>query len=131
MSPGAAVLAFHIAFGIPTPEAPQFPPQSRRELRWRLDNEERIEALDADEENDIVAFAEEMADRAIVLFGQAWEHGIDLEAVIAEKMRANMSKLGPDGKPVLRADGKVLKGENYQPADTASVLSQMGFADVR
>jgi predicted HAD superfamily Cof-like phosphohydrolase len=91
-------------------------------LRWRLDNEERAEAVIADEANDLVNFAEEMADRAIVLFGQAWEHGIDLEAIIAEKMRANMSKLGDDGKPVLRADGKVLKGPNYRPADTFAVL---------
>ncbi len=127
MSPGAAVKAFHAAFGIPTPETPQFPPVNRRLLRWRLDNEELTEALEADGENDIVAFAEEMADRAIVLFGQAWEHGIDLEAVIAEKMRANMSKLGPDGKPVLREDGKVLKGPAYQPADTAAVLRRMGY----
>lgn len=127
MSPGAAVKTFHAAFGIPTPETPQFPPDERRSLRWRLDNEERIEAIVADEENDIIAFAEEMADRAIVLLGQAWEHGIDLEAVIAEKMRANMSKLGLDGKPVLRADGKVLKGPNYAPADTAAVLRRQGY----
>lgn len=127
MTSGAAVKAFHSAFDIPTPATPQFPSQSRRELRWRLDNQERVEAIVADEENDIVAFAEEMADRAIVLLGQAWEHGIDLEAVIAEKMRANMSKLGPDGKPILRPDGKVLKGPNYAPADTASVLRRMGY----
>lgn len=126
-TPGAVVKAFHIAFSIPIPETPQFPPHDRRELRWRLDNEERVEAIVADEENDLVAFAEEMADRAIVLLGQAWEHGIDLEAVIMEKMCANMSKLGTDGKPVLRADGKVLKGPNYAPADTASVLRRQGY----
>lgn len=124
---GALVKAFHIAFGIPTPDRPQFPTEARRNLRWTLDFEERAEAMDADIENDLPAFAEEMADRAIVLFGQAWEHGIDLEAVIAEKMRANMSKLGADGKPVLRADGKVLKGAGYVPADTVRVLRGMGY----
>jgi predicted HAD superfamily Cof-like phosphohydrolase len=126
---GSVVKKFHIAFDIPTPSRPQFPPEARRLLRWTLDEEERKEALEADAANDLIAFAEEMADRAIVLFGQAWEHGIDLEAVIAEKMRANMSKLGADGKPILREDGKVLKGPNYRPADTASVL--MSAVEVR
>lgn len=126
MSAGELVRKFHEAFDIPTPPTPGFPSAHRRKLRWTLDNEERLEAIFADEENDILSFAEEMADRAIVLFGQAWEHGIDLERVIAEKMRANMSKLGPDGKPVLRADGKVMKGPNYVPANTEAVLRMMG-----
>lgn len=28
---------------------------------------------------------------------------------------SNMSKLGPNGKPIYREDGKVLKGPNYKP----------------
>lgn len=47
---------------------------------------------------------------------------IDLDAAIAEVHRANMSKLGDDGKPVLRADGKVLKGPNYRPPDLSVAL---------
>ena len=128
MSPGQLVYQFHVAVGVPTPSTPQWPSRERRELRWTLDNEEREEAIMADLCDDLTAFAEEMADRAIVLFGQAWEHGIDLEAIIEEKMRANMSKLGDDGKPILRADGKVLKGPNYKPADTALIMSAMGYA---
>jgi predicted HAD superfamily Cof-like phosphohydrolase len=44
----------------------------------------------------------------------ARRYGIDLDRAVAEVHRANMSKLGPDGQPVLRADGKVLKGSDYR-----------------
>lgn len=48
--------------------------------------------------------------------------GIDLDAAVTEVHRANMSKLGDDGHPVLRADGKVLKGPNYTPPNMAGAL---------
>lgn len=41
----------------------------------------------------------------------------DFDRVFAEVHRSNMSKLGDDGKPIFREDGKVLKGPNYSPAD--------------
>jgi predicted HAD superfamily Cof-like phosphohydrolase len=46
--------------------------------------------------------------------------------VYAEVHRSNMSKLGPDGRPVRRHDGKVLKGPNYREAD---VLTAMGIIE--
>ena len=36
-----------------------------------------------------------------------------IEAVFEEIQRSNMSKLGEDGQPIYREDGKVLKGPNY------------------
>lgn len=60
-------------------------------------------------------------------YGTALVHGIDLDAVIAEIHRANMTKLGPDGRPLLRADGKVLKGEHYRAPDVAGVLREQGW----
>ena len=38
----------------------------------------------------------------------------------------NMSKLGPDGKPIYRADGKVLKGPGYFKPDIAGALKGAG-----
>ena len=35
---------------------------------------------------------------------------------------SNMSKLGEDGKPVYREDGKVMKGPNYKPADLSDLV---------
>ena len=52
------------------------------------------------------------------------EHGMQdkIEAVFKEIQRSNMSKLGEDGKPIYREDGKVLKGPNYFKPDIAKVL---------
>ena len=51
----------------------------------------------------------------IFLCGTILEHGMQykIEEVFNEIQRSNMSKLGDDGKPIYREDGKVLKGPNY------------------
>ena len=54
--------------------------------------------------------------------GTAVEFGIPLDAVMAEIHRANMSKLMPDGTPLLREDGKVMKGPNYTPPNIKNIL---------
>lgn len=46
----------------------------------------------------------------------------DFDRIFAEVHRSNMSKLGEDGKPIYREDGKVLKGPNYSPADLSFLL---------
>jgi NTP pyrophosphatase (non-canonical NTP hydrolase) len=55
----------------------------------------------------------ELADLMYVVIGTAVTFGLPLEEVFAEVHRSNMSKLGADGKPIYREDGKVLKGPNY------------------
>ena len=57
----------------------------------------------------------EMADVQYVLSGMAVTFGLPLEAVFGRVHDSNMSKLGEDGKPALREDGKVLKGPRYHP----------------
>jgi len=59
-----------------------------------------------------------------IAYEAAHAHGINLDAVLAEIQRSNMSKLGEDGKPIYRADGKVLKGKNFFAPDIAAVLAQ-------
>lgn len=71
--------------------------------------------------------AHELADVVYVAYGTALVHGVDLDAVIAEVHRSNMSKLGPDGSVSRRADGKVLKGEHYAAPDVAGVLRRQGW----
>ena len=51
-----------------------------------------------------------------------------LKAVFEEVHRSNMSKLGKDGKPIRREDGKILKGPNYSPADIKKVLKEFDNA---
>ena len=90
--------------------------RARVEAAWG-----RAAAAD-DGERDTAAAADALADLVYVVYGMALETGIDLAAVLAEVQRSNMSKLGADGRPVYREDGKVLKGPGYFPPDVAGVL---------
>ena len=71
---------------------------------------------------DTVETADALADLVYVIYGMALETGIDLAAVLSEVQRSNMSKLGADGRPIYREDGKVLKGPGYFRPDVAGVL---------
>ncbi|WP_406495866.1 hypothetical protein OHB06_36240 [Streptomyces sp. NBC_01604] len=71
--------------------------------------------------------AHELADVVYVAYGTALVHGIDLDAVIAEIHRSNMTKRGPEGRIDRRADGKVLKGDHYEAPDVAGVLRRQGW----
>lgn len=81
------------------------------------------EALGNDQNNrDIVETADALADLVYVIYGMTLECGIDLEAVLKEVQASNMSKLGEDGKPIYREDGKVLKGPNFFEPDIKKAL---------
>jgi predicted HAD superfamily Cof-like phosphohydrolase len=124
--PMQCVLQFHRAFGLPgaaRPLAAATVPAGLAELRIALLVEEVQEFADAARSGDLVALADALADIAYVTYGAALTYGIDLDAVLREIHRANMSKLGPDGRPVLRGDGKVLKPATYRPPDVQAVLA--------
>ena len=71
-------------------------------------------ALESDDgTRDTVETADALADLVYVIYGMALETGIPLDDVLREVQAANLSKLGADGKPIYRADGKVQKGPNY------------------
>ncbi len=57
----------------------------------------------------------ELADLVYVCFQYAENMEWDLEEALDRVHKSNMSKLGLDGKPIRRADGKVLKGPKYKP----------------
>ena len=57
----------------------------------------------------------ELADLVYVCYQFAASQEWDLDEAMHRIHQSNMSKLGEDGKPIYRADGKVLKGPNYQP----------------
>lgn len=58
----------------------------------------------------------EMVDIVYVIIGYALYRGWDFDTAFNRVAASNMSKLGDDGKPVYREDGKVMKGPNYKPA---------------
>lgn len=68
-------------------------------------------------------FVKELADLEYVVNWMAAKIGIDLPAATAAVHDSNMSKLGEDGKPIKREDGKVLKGPNYHKPDMTPFIT--------
>ena len=77
--------------------------------------EECREFMAAFESEPSVDELKELADLVYVCFQFAENMGWDLEEALFRVHKSNMSKLGLDGKPIRRSDGKVLKGPNYEP----------------
>ena len=92
-----------------------------RQLRVDLLGEEWGEYVQAENDSDIVNIADALADMAYIIYGTAAHYGIDLDAVIAEVHRSNMTKV-VDGKVIKREDGKILKPDTYQAPDIPLVL---------
>jgi phosphoribosyl-ATP pyrophosphohydrolase len=92
------------------------------ELRKKLLTEEFTEFVEAIDSRDSLRIAQEGADLTYVIAGTMVRPGIDLDAAVGEVHRANMSKIGPDGRFHVRDDGKILKGPNYQPPDMRCAL---------
>jgi len=98
--------------------------ESKNLLRYNLMKEENEEYLEAAQNNDIVEIADALGDMLYILCGTIIEHGLQhkIEAVFDEIQRSNMSKLGEDGQPIYREDGKVLKGPNYFKPNFEEIL---------
>lgn len=94
-------------------------------LRYKLMREENEEYLEAANNGDIVEVADALGDMLYILCGTIIEHGLQdkIEEVFNEIQRSNMSKLGEDGEPIYREDGKVLKGPNYFKPNIEDILS--------
>ena len=93
-------------------------------LRYELMKEENNEYIEAAENGDIVEVADALGDMLYILCGTIIEHGMTelIEEVFDEIHRSNMSKLGEDGNPVYREDGKVIKGPNFFKPDIAKII---------
>ena len=112
----AAVQEFHTAFGLGINNKPTAQLDIKKNLlRYELMREENEEYLEAANNHDLVEVADALGDMLYILCGTIIEHGMQhkIEEVFNEIQRSNMSKLGADGKPIYREDGKVLKGPNY------------------
>lgn len=116
-----SVREWHDAFGVLNSEEPTLDVPFKT-LRESLIIEEFKEVLEAFQNNDIENLAKELADLIWVCCGAALTFGIPLDKVFEEVTRSNMSKLDENGKPLLREDGKILKGPNYSEADIKSIL---------
>ncbi|WP_412986159.1 hypothetical protein [Pontimicrobium sp. IMCC45349] len=122
-----AVKAFHEAFKIGYRETPKADlGVDKNMLRYKLMREENEEYLDAANDNDLVEVADALGDMLYILCGTIIEHGLQykIEEVFNEIQRSNMSKLGEDGQPIYREDGKVLKGPNYFKPNIKEILDK-------
>ncbi|MEX6627158.1 nucleoside triphosphate pyrophosphohydrolase family protein [Tenacibaculum pacificus] len=120
-----SVQEFHEAFKINIQNKPTIAiSEDRKKLRFELMKEENEEYLEAAKNNDLVEVADALGDMLYILCGTIIEHGMQdkIEEVFNEIQRSNMSKLGEDGKPIYREDGKVLKGPNYFKPNIKEIL---------
>lgn len=128
---------FHREFGHPVAEKLTVGTEELRLLRVKLIAEELCElcqALGVDllmgtvagyvsvkpmelRAPDMLEAADALGDLDYVVQGAGLVFGIPMHDVVAEIHRSNMSKLGEDGNPIYREDGKILKGPNYSPPD--------------
>lgn len=116
------VRAFNAAFRVPMHETPTLLAPDAEDLCFDLISEECQELEMASLARDIVEIADALTDILYVVYGMGAKMGIDLDATFREVHRSNMSKLGPDGQPIFRSDGKVLKGPDYSPPDLLPLL---------
>ncbi len=118
---------FHTVFELDSQENPiANPGPDTVNLRHRLMQEENDEYLEAAHANDLELVADALGDKLYILCGTIIAHGLQhkIVEVFEEIHRSNMSKLGADGKPVRRDDGKVLKGPDYFLPNIQSVLDK-------
>ena len=113
MSNFTDVKKFMETFGQMVRTKPQFPDEKTMQLRYDLIKEELNELEQAMKSKDLKEIADALTDILYVTYGAGYAYGIDLDKCFKEVQRANMSKLGKDGKPIFNEKGKVMKGPNY------------------
>jgi len=147
------VMEFHRVYDQPIGRVPAVPDDKTIALRVSLIGEEFCEMLDAiypdtASQNgeikiirdqiqrllvlgkpnvDLPELVDAWADLDYVVEGSRLMFGVNGEPVAAEVQRSNLSKLGADGKPVRREDGKVMKGPNFTPPDISACLKAQGW----
>jgi predicted HAD superfamily Cof-like phosphohydrolase len=115
---------FHTVFDQRDGNKPRLISSNEGKLRYSLLAEENNEYLEAVESNDLVGIADALGDQLYIIYGTILKHGLQykIEEVFREIHRSNMSKLGADGKPIYREDGKILKGPSYFRPNIKSII---------
>ena len=120
-----AVALFHQSFGLGVSSVMIANlGHQKNSLRFDLMDEENKEYFEAAQRGDLVEVADALGDMLYILCGTILEHGLQhkIEEVFNEIQRSNMSKLGANGQPIYREDGKVMKGPNYFKPDIEKIL---------
>jgi len=109
------VREFHETFKQENGTEPRLIDENQFSLRYNLMAEENKEYFMACENQDLTEIADALGDKLYILCGTILKHGMQdiIEKVFDEIHSSNMSKVGEDGKAIMREDGKILKGPNY------------------
>ena len=118
------VAEFHYLFDQKDAKKPTTGNEKQGELRYSLLAEENAEYLEAVRDNNLVDIADALGDQLYIIYGTVLKHGLQdkIEDVFKEIHRSNLSKLGANGKPIYREDGKILKGPDYFKPDISKIL---------
>lgn len=108
---------FMEAFGQEVLYIPTMPDFNLAALRLDLIEEEVQELRDGLGRGSLLEVADALTDILYVVYGAGHAFGIDLDDCFHEVHSSNMTKLGEDGRPIYREDGKVMKGPNYREPD--------------
>ena len=123
-----AVKEFHKAFKLDYLDAPKADlGVDKNKLRFNLMKEENEEYFEAANNNDMVEVADALGDMLYILCGTIIEHGMQykIDEIFSEIQKSNMSKLGANGNPIYREDGKVLKGPHYFKPNIEKILKEI------
>lgn len=124
MTPLEMVREFATAMGQPLDLSTDYEKATPAEAEYIITRATMFDE-EVDELRDAETFTEmlkEMADVVYVTYGLAATFGLDLDEALRRVHASNMSKLDDDGKPIRRADGKILKGPNYKPPNLEDLI---------
>ena len=118
------VQEFHEKFLQDMNSTPELLSIEESRLRFKLMEEENIEYLDAAKDEDIVEILDACADQLYILCGTILKHGLQDMIIPAFNLvhANNMAKLGPDGKPIFREDGKIIKPEGFEKVELKTLF---------
>lgn len=127
------LIEFHNTFGHAIETSPCSQSDTMGYLRYNLGKEELDEYIYANEMDDPIEIADALTDQLYILLGTIVAHGMQdiIEDCFDEIHRSNMSKLGVDGNPIYRGDGKILKGPNYTKPNLGKIVDKAWAADAR
>jgi predicted HAD superfamily Cof-like phosphohydrolase len=120
----AQVVEFHEKFLQSMSTTPTLLEPAEHRLRFKLMDEENNEYLEAAQNEDIIEVLDACADQLYILLGTVIKHGLQDKLIPAFNLvhENNMRKLGPDGKPIFREDGKIIKPEGFQKVELKTLF---------
>jgi predicted HAD superfamily Cof-like phosphohydrolase len=118
----SCVKEFYEKFDQPSQDRPIFVKLERRKFRMKLLEDAYHDYRYAERGNDLTKVSVALADMLYAIGGTALEYGLPLDKIFLEVHKSNLTRLDANGDPVIREDGKIMKGEQYRRPDIVRIL---------